>query len=365
MAGIDPTGANSQPERQAQLTPVSRPMSAAVEVEKTFWALNPGAKDVSGDAFQSARSLEDVGVFAGSLLARIRSSAEDHVNTKDRTFDPSWNSAAINGDEASITLRPTVIELSDGFTTHFLPAWQDLHPEILDSLGRPQGPNEPGNGKLTKVATARPYPEGQVELILPVIEVMCHVDESGQYTTKVLWSTAAFIDAGKNLEEAFRRIGGQASPTSKEDADIQSLKLGNSRARPRRTDQEPAPVPKPDIAKPIPFDVFIDHCASYLAGPISSAIATRIERESIKLLQTPPTYIQSIEARSNGNLTIKVLIGDEPCELVVSKNQTEEPRYTWIDKALLKPKPILGPEGFAGQDLPDNVLHKDPSSEDL
>lgn len=305
-------------------SPAPQPDRSLLEVQAAFSRATMGMRNVSSSTDREIEILSDK---SRGIMFDIQAEGKQIFTNSQREFELNVLGRRSDGDRAAVVYSPTVV--SEGLagttptTTYFLPPWQTLHPEILSLLGRPD--SESGAGpKKVRVATSQTYQEGEDGLVRSRIGILFKTDEAGRLEQSVLWSTAAFLEVATRLESSFKEISGRTLGNVSVDSEVAKLKLGNRRGSALLNDP----------FKPLDLETFIDRSPNYLAGLIARAVVERINRESREqdLIKAPDAYIRDIKLRENWDISVKMTIGGEARELVISRRNPEELSFDWADE---------------------------------
>ena len=331
------------PSNNPTPSPAPQPEKPLLELQTAFARANPGSHEVKTDSdprFRDVQELSRTAMFnihsEAEGFFKINIGAEGVFSDASKTFEVQTLSRRATDEQAAIlyslnVYTPSYDERSAPTKAFYLPQWQTLHPEILRMLGRPD--QQIGEGpKKTSVAVGQSYQEGDDGIVRTRVGLMFRTDEAGRLETRVLWSTPAFLEVATRLEASFKEIvGGRTRSAEPEQSAIDRQKLGNRRggsaARSSGGDL-------PDGIKPLDLETFIDRCPNYLAGLIAREITERVSRDSRdqELIREPMTYIREIKLRENWDIGVKMIIGGEARELVVSKRNPESLSFDWADE---------------------------------
>lgn len=346
---------SNSPANEPSPSSSPQPEQALSEVRAAFSRANMGCAEVRADSNRNIAAVEEL---AKGIMFDIGAEAKRMFTNSGRQFEMDVLSRRASGDEAAILYSPTVTtpgydDRSAPTKTYFLPPWQTLHPEILNLLGRPD--QEVGSGaKKVRIATSQSYQEGEDGLVRSRVGIMFKTDESGELEQRVMWSTPAFIEVATRLQESFAELSGKPKvandPDLVETPDgkirIEDLKLGGRR---RGTGGTSGP-------KPLDLDTFLDRSPNYLAGLIGREIIGRINADSREqdLIKDPSAFISDIKLRENWDISVKMTIGGEKRELVISRRNPEVLSFDWADQTasvvdftdadVYMPKPEVLPE---------------------
>lgn len=252
------------------------------------------------------------------LMASLKAGIYDGMDElRDRTLGVltqfgqvlNWRYAAEHcGDEkAACLISPEVIRERDNKPAgYLLPPWED----IRDYLAQLQDTSTqtPGGVKKLGVKEWIDYPPRKIEVLKNPVALFfsdeAQTTQDGRLShlldVKVVWSTAAFVEAVYKLKNKFDEVCAESGRQAQQDA-LDQLKL--------RTPKSPAAHMQDinPIRDGLTLDAFRGHCPSYLGALLAHEIASRIQQDYTDDISPPAVRILNIRISPEHDVKIGVL----------------------------------------------------------